>query len=315
MRYGGLIAAIVFAAIAAIVVLRVSDGGSSPSAPAAVATQEVKGVPVYIAKTAIPVGTALTKEMVDTQAWPDHLVLAGFMKATEENSGKIAGMVARGSFQQGEPIIESKLANPNDPNFLAGDLPKGMRVVTIPLNEVDGVAGFVFPGDHVDLIYTHDIEKQSMNEAAAITGQPTVTTHHETITETLLTNVKVLAVDQRASNAGSTDSKGNLVVPKSASVMVSQSDAQRVRLAQKTGTVSLALRSISDKESADPLLMTKSHDVSQWQGGDDGSTSTEGVRIVRGAPQRPEENLRGSPMFSGSTAIPAANTITPQVAP
>ena len=295
MRYGGLIAAIVFAAIAAIIVLKMSSGGEQVVANAGT-PQEIKGIRIYVAKTAIPIGSAITDDMIDAQPWPEHLALEGFIKKKEGENG-ITGMVARAPFQQGEPIIQSKLANPNDPNFLAGDLPKGMRVVSIPLNEVDGVAGFVFPGDHVDLIYTHEVEKW----VDAPDGTPRSSTSSfrtsftssgkgpekvkQTITETLLTNVKVLAVDQRSSNVGSRDTKGNLIIPKSASIMVSQADAQRVRLAQKTGTVSLSLRSLADKESADPLILTEEKDISQdkpYVGSEKDS-----ITIIRGAPKTP----------------------------
>lgn len=312
MRYGGLIAAIVFAAIAAIAVLRMSGGESSGTpVPVAASAQEIKGIPIYVAGAAIPIGSAVTQEMVTTQQWPENLMLPGFIKADKEASGKVIGMVTRGPFQQGEPIIESKLANPKDPNFLAGELPKGMRVVTIPLNEVDGVAGFVFPGDHVDLIYTHEIEKWVTPPSAGVgvDANSAVQRQTTTVTETLLTNVKVLAVDQRPSNAGSTDSKGNLIVPKSASVMVSQSDAQRVRLAQKTGTVSLALRAIADKDSADPLVLTKNSDVSQTQAADLDSSGLSGdasVRVVRGAPKRETEStsIKSLPPATSAAATP-----------
>ena len=315
MRYGGLIAAIVFAAIAAVVVLKLS----SKPAPAPVATnqatQEVKTSDIYVAKRAIPVGTVIAADMIAPQPWPEHLVLAGFMSA-KEGAKPVVGMVVRSAFQQSEPLIESKLANPNDPSFLAGDLPKGMRVVTIPINEVDGVAGFVFPGDSVDLIYTHevDIEDSTAQEQPPSPGGlgPNAVggggggDKKQTITETLLTNVKILAVDQRASNDGSTDKQGNLIIPKSASLMVTQNDAQRVRLAQKTGTVSLALRSLADKETADALVLTGPGDISQWNG--ETAKANGAVKVIRGAPKKQTESVMPmgmmpfAPVASGAAA-------------
>lgn len=310
MRYGGLIAAIVFAAIAAVVVLRMSGNTQPAPVGAPQAAQQTNSINVYVAAKPISPGTAIAEDMVATQPWPEHLALEGFVVA--DGKTNVVGMVARGSFQQSEPLFRSKLANPNDPNFLSGELPKGQRVVTIAINETDGVAGFVFPGDHVDLIYTHEVDKWEYPPGAAsadatndgVRAQKT----KQTVTETLLTNVKVLAIDQRSSSAGAVDKNGNLVIPRSASLMVSQSDAQRVRLASKTGTISLALRALADKESADPLILTRAKDVSQSaSAADDGLPTTDGgVKIVRGAPgtQKEKESgdaglARGTPQASG----------------
>ncbi|MFZ4541665.1 MAG: Flp pilus assembly protein CpaB [Rickettsiales bacterium] len=294
MRFGGLIAAVVFAAIAAIVVMRMSGGSEPAPATGTPAQQNVATINIYVAAKAIPVGSTITEDMVASQPWPQHLALEGFINA--DGKTNVVGMVTRSSLQPNEPLMTAKMANPNDPNFLAGDLPKGMRVITIPINEVDGVAGFIFPGDHVDLVYTHDVDKWEYTPAQPSqngdTAAPSAQKTKVTVTETVLTNVKVLAVDQRSSSIGAVDNNGNLVVPHSASLMVSQSDAQRVRLAQKTGTLSLVLRALADRESADPLVLTTRTDVSQSPdigSADTGGQSEVGIKIVRGAPVSDKE--------------------------
>lgn len=308
MRYGGLVVAAVLAAIAALVVFRMSPTQQTPQTQAAL---PVKGIKVYVAAQNIPVGSAITAEMVAQQDWPEHLALPGFMKVDDKEAPPIVGMVARSPFQQNEPFISNKLTNPNDPNFLAGDLPKGMRIVTIPINEVDGIAGFVFPGDRVDILYTHDtyhwVSAPTANSIGGL-NQNNVEKQKSTVTETLLTNVKVLAVDQRASSIGSPDKNGNLVIPRSASVMVSQVDAQRVRLAQKTGSLSLALRSMADRDASDPLVLTSKKDIS-LEGGDSTASSgavDSGVKVVRGAPRNLREIESGGAAVSRS-APPVSN--------
>ena len=318
MRFGGLIAAVVFAAIAAIVVLRMS--GSSAPIPVAPAP-EAKSVNIYVATKPLPVGTTIGEADIGVQPWPENLVLDGFVQA--DGKTNLVGMVTRAAIQQSEPLTSSKVANPNDPNFLAGDLPKGMRVVTIPVNETDGVAGFIFPGDHVDLIYTHDIKvrKKWVNEAHPEDNTGASEEETQTVTETLLTNVKVVAVDQRTSGAGAVDSKGNLIIPRSASLMVSATDSQRVRLANKTGTVSLVLRALADRESADPLILTGPKDVSQAVTPDmgEGDDNTgQPVKIVRGVPKDAKENadnsagtaMHGAPV-NGGLALPNNPNIQP----
>lgn len=294
MRYGGLIIAIVVAAIAAFAVLKMAGNEQPAPTPEQPQPQQSKTVNVYIAAKPISIGSTITEDMVGIQPWPEHLAVDGFVVADGKNN--VVGMVARGQYQQNEPLMNSKLANPSDPNFLAGDLPAGMRVVTIPVNEVDGIAGFVFPGDHVDLMFTHDVDKwvsSPTNTSNGLSETPNLEKIKVTVTETLLTNVKVLAVDQRATGAGSTDKNGNLVIPRSASLMVSQSDAQRVRLAQKTGTVSMVLRALADREASDPLVLTAPKDISQSKQQDEediGATTDGGsVKIVRGAPKTEKE--------------------------
>jgi pilus assembly protein CpaB len=308
MRYGVLIAAVVVAAIAAIAVMRMS---ASEPAPPVVQAAPQQTVSVYVASKPIAIGTTIDAEMIAAQPWPAHLVLEGFVIA--DGKTDVVGMVARSPFQQSEPLILNKLANPNDPNFLAGDLPAGMRVVTIAVNETDAVAGFIFPGDQVDVIFTHDVDKweypPSTGGLAASGAASAPIKSKETVTETLLTNVKVLAIDQRASSVGATDKNGSLIIPRSASLMVSQADAQRVRLASKTGSLSLVLRALADKESADPLVLTAPTDITQSQSAV-GGPSDAGIKIVRGAPATAKETesgslavSRGAPGTSGA-AVP-----------
>lgn len=305
-RFGGLIIAIVVAAIAAVVVLRMG-AGEAPQQPAqnAQGQQQLETVNVYVAATAIPIGATISQEMVAVQPWPKHLVLDGFVKADAGTEG-VVGTVARAPFQPQEPLLQSKLANPNDPNFLAGALPKGMRVITLVVNEIEGLAGFVFPGDHVDVILTHDVEKKVARVNAA-SGEPVEETVHETYTETLLNNVTVMAVDQRATSQGSTDKDGKLVIPRSVSLMVSPTDAQRVRLGQKVGTLTLSLRSLADRDTADPATMVGPNDVSQVKT-TGGSSIGNGVLIYRGAESTNGPRNRDA---NGGSAVPAPTPNTP----
>ena len=279
MRFGGLIVAIVVAIIAAVIAFRMlgNDKSADGQAPQA---QPAKTVTIYVAAKPITIGTVIKEDMIAVQPWPEQLMLEGFVK-TDQGPGKVVGTVARSAFQQQEPILSSKLANPNDPNFLAGELPKGMRVITIPTNETEGIAGFVFPGDRVDVLLTHEVDKPRPplleHEQAALVTKP--------ITETLITNVMVLAVDQRATGAQSTDEKGNLIIPRSVSLMVSLADAQRIRLAQKSGTLTLALRALADRDTVDPLTVTTTDNISQYKLAPGGSNSDEGVIVHRGAPR------------------------------
>lgn len=278
MRFGGLIAAVVLAAIAAVIVLRMSSSNNQPAPTTTTAPvqQEIATTQVYVASQPIPIGTTITADMLTLQPWPSHLVLDGFITADSEQ--KVEGMVSRAAFQAQEPILLSKVSNKDDPNFLAGTLPKGMRVMTLQTNEIEGVAGFVFPGDFVDVMLTHTITKY-----VTPPGEEDLQQQTDTVTETVITNVKVLAVDQRASGTNATDPNGNLLIPRTVSVMVSPTDAQRLRLAQQKGTLTLVLRSLADRESADPLIATTDKDISSYPSLDAGAGVSSGnVVVVRG---------------------------------
>lgn len=325
MRYGGLIIAIAFAAIAAVVVLRMmANNQPPPPAATGAAPVSVNTVDIFVAAAPIPVGSAITQEMIITQPWPENLVLDGFIRAqpgtsgdtgTTTGSAAVVGMVARAPFQAQEPIIRTKLANPNDPNFLAADLPKGMRVVTIKTSETQGIAGFLFPGDHVDVMVTHKVEEvvAGLPNAQGEPGAPKL--QPKPVTETVLTNVKVVAVDQRSTNEGSPDDKGKLLVPKSVSLMVSLADAQRLRLAEDAGTLTLALRSVADRDSADPLIFTQPSDISQHESsGAPVGVGGGSVTIYRGVEK--DKSAGGGSAFFVPVPLPAsaAAPLTPRVA-
>lgn len=299
MRLGGLIAAIVVSAIAAVLVLRMSAPEPAPvTAQPTAAAPQVKTVNVYVASQPIPIGTRVTEQMVSVQPWPEHLVLEGFVRADAVNKDDktqgVVGTIARAPFQAQEPLIKAKLANPNDPNFIAGALPKGMRLITIQTNETEGLAGFIFPGDHVDVLLTHEVEKTrivrtssaSTDEKGMVHPQSSTSEqqYKEPVTETLLNNVLVVAVDQRSSSEGAVGPDGKLAIPRSVSLMVSPSDAQRMRLGQSMGTITLSLRSLEDRDAADPATIIAPSDVSQFKTGPAGELNTEsGVRVYRGA--------------------------------
>lgn len=256
-----LFVSIALAAAAAFFVIKVSQ--EKPKAPAEEKVRVVvepqyieKEVPttmVMVARSDIPLGTLLTREnaeqYLDRQPWPSHLVLEGFIRFKKGGSvmdslrgasaegGKgarpITGLVTRATFRRGEPIIMSKLANPNDPSFLAATLPPGMRAVTLSVDAVSGVAGFLFPGDRVDVLITHTVQ---VVEGAGTPGTQ--------VTEVLLTDVKVLAVDQRSE----AKVEGKMSIPSNVTVEVSQENAQKIRLAEGNGRLSLALRSMMDRD-------------------------------------------------------------------
>ncbi|MFO1242792.1 MAG: Flp pilus assembly protein CpaB [Rickettsiales bacterium] len=279
MRLIGIIIALLLAVGAFFVAMKflnsgqpqqTTDGGS---VVVGTTQPDVQTAEVLTAAQDIPVGTVLTPEMLTSQPWPQHLIIDGFITKEGDNSKNVVGMVTRSSFQAKEPIIFSRLANRNDPGFLAAALPSGKKVVTISTDGVAGVSGFIFPGDRVDVMVTHDIP----DENADPEKDPNKI---EKVTETLLSNIKVLAVDQRAAGGpGKEDNK----VPTTISLEATLEDSQKLRLAQETGYLSLMLRSLDDRDTTDTGVMTKRENVTLSKAYDE-NFRKKGipVKVVRG---------------------------------
>ncbi len=284
MKWLPLVVALAVAAFAGVMALQFMGGGDpAPQQQQPVATQqapvqrEVATERVYVAKTFIPVGTELDINMIDSQPWPKHLVLDQFVVGSQ-NGDQLKGMVTRSAFQPREPFILNKLVNPSDPNFIAGNLEAGMRVMTIAVDAISGLSGFVFPGDRVDVVLTHEVLRDGFTEADA---EDLNEDAYERVSETLAYNIRVIAVDQRAS--GSAD--GEVRIPSTVSLEVNPVTGQRIILGEEIGRLSLVLRSLADKDSVEPVDLTRQSNISQYKP-DNGSQRKRGssieVRVVRG---------------------------------
>jgi Flp pilus assembly protein CpaB len=187
---------------------------------------------VFVAREDIPIGAAVKRSMLDIVDYQQNLVLPDMATVQDPASSPVDGMIARSPVVKGSVIMKSQFANPKDPSLLAAALGEGMRLVTINVDSISGDAGFVYPGDHVDVIITRDIPISRDNRLP--------------VSEVLIPNVRVLAVNQKSTvQAGE-----GPTVPSSVSLEVSQLDAERVRLAENgNGKLSLALRALKDKDS------------------------------------------------------------------
>lgn len=259
MRLIGLLIAVVLGIGAFLATMNMQKNPqSAPSSDATrvvevpkVVVQEVPTVDILVARSAIPVGTAVNEGMLDRQPWPSHLVLEDFVVSDGQDKG-VLGLVTRSPFQTREPLIRSKLSNPNDPSFLAAGLDKGMRAVTMAVDTLSSVAGFVFPGDRVDVLINHRVSLGKVDPT-----DPRSPEQIEDIMEVLIPNVKVIAVDQFATTVAGQGPR----VPGSVTVEVSRQDAQRLKLGESKGKLVLALRPLAvegdnEEDVARPTGMT-----------------------------------------------------------
>ncbi|HEV7233896.1 MAG TPA: Flp pilus assembly protein CpaB, partial [Sphingorhabdus sp.] len=165
-----LVAALLIAAVTAFMARSMFSGAAAPQAAAAAQPVET-GPKVLVATRALPVGTIITAESFRYQPWPKELVEDAYFIEGEGGSegpegtkiadgmstNEIVGTVVRNPITAGQPITKGSLVKPGDRGFLAAALGPGMRAVTVPVSALTGVAGFVFPGDRVDLVLTQNI--------------------------------------------------------------------------------------------------------------------------------------------------------------
>ncbi|MHA1566396.1 MAG: Flp pilus assembly protein CpaB, partial [Alphaproteobacteria bacterium] len=167
------------------------------------------------------------------QAWPDEKVPDSYIVEGKQDEDVVVGGVVRIGIAEGEPISGTRVVQPGENGFLAALLNPGMRAITVPVNATTGISGFVFPGDRVDLILTHQIEHQD-------DGNRT-----RQASETVLSNVRILAIDQSTNDQGEEPIQG-----KTATLELTPKQAEIVTLITDLGRLSLSLRSLQPEGEA-----------------------------------------------------------------
>jgi pilus assembly protein CpaB len=211
--------AVVFGLLAVFV----AQGWLSYQAELSRKTTEPKAKPVatrniVIAAGPLRFGTHLSADSLREVAWADEAIPAGTF-------GSIADLMAGGnrivlaSIEKNEPILRTKVTGPGQKATLSAVIQDGMRAVTIRVNDVDGVGGFVLPNDRVDVLLTRQQERTSgMNDV-------------------VIQNARVLAVDQLADDAADRPT-----VVKAVTLEVDTISAQKIALSASLGSLSLMLR-------------------------------------------------------------------------
>ena len=179
---------------------------------------QVASQTVVVAKQGLRFGTELNASMLQEVPWPSNAMPSGaYAKIQDIISG--GRRVVLSAIEANEPVLALKITGPGQRATLSALVKSGMKAVTIRVNDVEGVGGFVLPGDHVDVVLTRQVEK----------GNAT--------TQVVLQNTRVLAVDQVAD-----ERVAKATVAKSVTLEVDTVDAQKLWLASSVGSLSLLLR-------------------------------------------------------------------------
>lgn len=226
-------------------------GGDPPpppvveTAPPAMPTSDV-----LVAAVDVPVGRGIKAGDLRWQPWPADAVPNGSIKKSDAPNGldETAGSIARSGFLNGEPIRRERLIKADGGGFLSAILPSGMRAVAISIDTrgTTSAGGFVLPNDHVDILQTYRDGEASQSGGTDV---------HRS--ETILVNVRVLAIGQNVQE----QSGEKVVTGETATLELTPAQAELVTLAQKSGQLSLTLRSIADAREAPNLVARQDRDT------------------------------------------------------
>jgi pilus assembly protein CpaB len=213
--------------------------GSDKPAPTQPAAQ-LPTVDVLVAKGDINLGQTVKAEDMQWQTWPTASASSSFIKRSDrpDAANQLAGAIARGSFMAGEPIREQKLVKA-DSGFMAAILPSGMRAVSTEIAPETGAGGFILPNDRVDVLLTRRFKNSDPR------GNQQDVVH----TDTVLRNVRVLAIDQ----APREKDGQNSVIGKTVTLELNPGQATLLAESRQAGTLSLALRSIADANAVETI--------------------------------------------------------------
>jgi pilus assembly protein CpaB len=239
---------------------------------------EVRSYFVAVAARPMPLGTMLQASDVKLVAWPESSPVAGAFSKPEDvvNRGLIEAVA------ENEPITENKLAPLGSGAGLPPTITAGMRAISIRVNEVIGVAGFVAPGTFVDVVLT-------------MTQQQT-----DAISRVVLSNVQVLTAGTRIDQEQAKD--GRAVPSTVVTLLVTPEDAEKIALAGSVGQITLALRNPLDQD----VTETKGTRVAALLGAPDPPPVVKNVGGVRRVVERPREAPAPAPSIYSVETIRAA---------
>jgi pilus assembly protein CpaB len=200
----------------------------------------IETVDVLIAKTDLVRGQLIEAFDIGWQVWPKAASNGNFILKTSRPDAiqQFTHAIVRVPIASGQPIYDPMVVFAKGSGFMAAILPKGMRAVAMDVAPNSAAGGFILPEDHVDVVLTHH-DKQAEKDNAGV---------EKIVSETILRNVRVLAVDQDVEEKSGT----KVVVAKTVTLEVTEPQAEALQLARVQGTLSLTLRSLLDSESSTP---------------------------------------------------------------
>ncbi len=223
-------------------------------APVTDAAEPASSQVVVVAARDLAVGALLGEEDVRTVEWPGNAIPVGYATSVPDVVGR--GLIQ--AVKLNEPLLEGKLSDRNGQGGLPIVIPEGMRAITVPVNEVVGVAGFVVTGTRVDIVLIINAPNGG-----------------DMVSKTILQNVEVLAVAQNYQP----NPEGEPAVVSVATLLLSPEDAERLILATSQGRIQLTLRNMIDVQTVRTAGVRTSGLLTGALGGLGGGTSRRAAAV------------------------------------
>ncbi len=224
-----------------------------PPPVAAAPPPPVKKTFVLVADKDLPAGTFIKENLLTWQSWPDEQPHPSYLIKNRDDETLLVDSVVRRGISAGQPITRGRIVKPGDRGFLAAVLRPGYRAVSLRINATSSIAGLIFPGDRVDIILTHSVEADGPRRR---------------VSETVLTNVRILAIDQKTNDQDSAPKLG-----KNATFEVTPKQAEMLSVLSDLGKLSLSLRSLA-KDEAELQRLANSEDPLAETNAEKGKTHT-----------------------------------------
>ncbi|MHA1151449.1 MAG: Flp pilus assembly protein CpaB, partial [Alphaproteobacteria bacterium] len=225
----------------------------------------VKKTFVLVADKDLPTGTLIKENLLTWQAWPDEKLHQSYLIKDEANLKDLVGAVVRWAISAGEPVTIGRIVKPGTRGFLAAVLRPGYRAVSLRINATSSISGLIFPGDRVDVILTHTVSAKR-------------------VSETVLTNVRILAIDQQTNDQTQAPKVG-----KHATFEVTPKQAEMFSVLSDMGKLSLSLRSLAKDQAELERIATSDEPLAEPET-KRGRTHTWNSEVSRLIEQRTVEN-------------------------
>ena len=237
-----------------------------------ITTPVISEFKVLVATKKLPLGYFLKRGDYEWRVWPAQNINENFItnKMLDSNSimESFAGSVIKNPVLAGIPLLKRNIVHPGNRGFLAAVLKKNHRAFSIRINAITGISGFIFPGDRVDIILTHSISL-GLFDSETIDAEGNSNRKAAQVAETVLKNIRVLAIDQRTRSGTNDPETGNPVnnprTGSSVTFELTPKQTEKIALVSRMGSLSLALRSLTDfdKEKTRKLSRTWDSEVSK----------------------------------------------------
>jgi pilus assembly protein CpaB len=202
----------------------------------------------FVAARPLPAGTLARDEDFAVRSRPSNSVPAGAILDTSDAKINLRGSLVRTFLDAGSPVTSQDVLRPRDRGFLASVLAPGSRAISINVDAESGVSGLIWPGDYVDVILTQESDKADLA--------------HRALSETVLHNVRIIAIDQEIVQGGPANNATAGKVVRTVSLQLAQEQVKKITVAQRLGKLSLAIRPAVDEQDAAGTGTTLSTDVS-----------------------------------------------------